>query len=234
MAEVHEIADGIYRIASFNPQSPVTYIQFLIKDERPLLFETGPRALFSDTLEAVKKILDPSTLRYVSWSHLESDECGAANDFLKVAPQAEPLCGEVGAFLSVGDFFSRTVRGMKDSELLDLGRHRIRFLTTPHVPHSWDAILLYDETTRTLFASDLFAHLGKLLPITEGDIVGPAMELYRFRPDYLPVGSHTEQVLRRLEALAPEVLAAHHAPAFHGNVAQALRDLRQALLPPAR
>lgn len=226
MSEIYEIADGIYRIATVIPEYPVIFCQFLIRDERPLLFETGHRGIFPETLEAVKRVIDPSTLRYISWSHLEGDECGAANDFLGVAPQAEPVAGMVGVFLSVGDFITRPVKGMNDGEVLELGRHKVRLLLTPHVPHAWDAILLYEETTGTLLCSDLFAYPGQTKPITDSDIVEPALEGHRQFPDYLPVGPHTARVLERLEALQPKVLAGHHAPAFTGDAVRALRDLR--------
>ena len=229
MSEVHEIADGIYRIATFVPEIPLTFTQFLIKDERPLLFHTGQRMMFKDTLEAVKKVLDPATLRYISWSHLEADECGALNDFLQVAPQAEPVHGQVGVMLSVSDFFTRPVKAMGDNEELNLGRHKLRFLITPHVPHAWDAILAYEETTGTLLASDLFTQSGNPPPTTQSDIVERAVEAHKRFPDYLPIGPHTVRVFERLEALKPKVLAGHHAPTFTGNAVQALRDLRQAL-----
>lgn len=234
MAEVYEIAEGVYRIATFAsyPELPgggITFTQFLIVDEKPLLFHTGGRAFFPQTLEAVKKVIDPATLRYISWSHLEADECGALNDFLQIAPQAEPVCGMVGALLSVGDFFTRPVKAMNDDEVLDLGRHKLRFLITPHVPHAWDAILAYEETTGTLLASDLFTVFGEPPPITEGDVVEPAMAALAALPGYLPVGPHTAKVFDRLEALKPKVLAGHHAPTFTGDVVQALRDLRREL-----
>ncbi len=229
MSEVHEIADGIYRIAAFNPPAPITFAQFLIKDEKPFLFHTGQRAIFPETLEAVKRVIDPAKLRYISWSHLEADECGALNEFLAVAPQAEPVHGRVGVRLNVGDFSDRPVRAMEDDEVLDLGQHKIRFLVTPHVPHAWDAILVYEEATGTLFASDLFSQPGNPDPTTESDIVGPAVEAHRLS-DYLPIGPHTAKVLGRLEALAPRVLAGHHAPAFTGDAVKALRDLRGELL----
>jgi flavorubredoxin len=229
MSEVHEIADGIYRIAAFNPADPITFSQFLVVDEKPLLFHTGQRALFPETLEAVKKVINPEELRYISWSHLEADECGAANEFLAVAPRAEPIHGEVGVMLSVNDFFNRPVTSMKDDEVLDLGRHKLRFLITPHVPHAWDAILLYEETTRTLFASDLFTQFGKSVAMTDSDMVEHAIQTHKVFPDYLPVGPRTGLVFDRLEALESKVIAGHHAPAFTGNAVQALRDLRTEL-----
>ncbi len=229
MSDVHEIADGIYRIATFVPQANLTFTQFLIKDEQPLLFHTGQRALFPETLAAVRTVIDPARLRYISWSHLEADECGALNEFLTRAPQAQPVQGQVGVMVGVSDFSVRPVRPMQDNEVLDLGQRRLRFLVTPHVPHAWDAILLYEETTGTLFTSDLFTQSGKSGPLTNSDVVGLAVEALKKYPDYLPIGQHTAKVFDRLEALNPKILAGHHAPTFTGNAAQALRDLRQAL-----
>lgn len=224
---MHEIADGIYRISSFVPQAPVEFTQFLIKDEQPLLFHTGAKGLFPDTLEAVKKVLgDPAALRYVSWSHLESDECGAVNEFLAAAPQAEPVHGQVSAMIGNGDFFDRPARAMIDNSVLDLGQKKLRFLITPHVPHAWDAIMVFEETTGTLFVSDLFTVFGKTPATTEGDLVEQSITALRSLPGYLPIGPHTAGVFDRLEALEPKVLAGHHSSAITGNSVQALRDLR--------
>jgi flavorubredoxin len=227
MAEVHEIVPGIYRISHFDgTAAPVEFTQFLIKDEKPLLFHTGPKALFAETLKAVKRIVDPADLRYISWSHLESDECGALNEFLAAAPNAEPVHGEIGVMLSVGDFFTKAPRGMGDDEVLDLGEKKLRFMTTPNVPHAWDAILVFEEITRTLFVSDLFTVFGKPPATTETDMVEQSMAALRQLPGYLPIGPHTSTVFERLIALEPKVIAGHHSAAYTGNAVQALRDLR--------
>ena len=226
MSEVHEIADGIYRISSFGPQAPVEFTQFLIKDERPLLFHTGARGLFPDTLEAVRKVVDPADLRYISWSHLESDECGALNEFLAIAPDAEPVHGSIGGMIGINDFCDRPAKIMVDGSVLELGQKRLRFLITPHVPHAWDAIMVFEETTRTLFVSDLFTVFGKPPATTEGDLVEQSIAALRELPGYLPIGPHTAGVFDRLEALEPKVLAGHHSSAITGNAAQALRNLR--------
>jgi flavorubredoxin len=230
VSDVHEIADGIFRISCFGPQAPVEFTQFLIKDERPLLFHTGARALFPDTLEAVRRVLgDAAALRYISWSHLESDECGAVDEFLAVAPGAEPVHGQISALVGNGDFFSRPARPMGDNDVLDLGQKKLRFLITPHVPHAWDAIMVFEETTRTLFVSDLFTVFGKPPATTEGDVVEQSMAALAQLPGYLPIGPHTAGVFDRLEALNPGVLAGHHASAITGDAVGALRDLRRAL-----
>lgn len=229
MAEVHEISDGVYRISSWLPQANLAFNQFLIKDEKPLLFHTGQRMFFQDTLEAVRRVIDPATLRYISWSHLEADECGALTDFLGVAPDAEPVHGEIGKMIGVDDFTGRPTLPMKDGDVLDLGKHKLRFLVTPQVPHAWDAILAFDETTGTLLASDLFTLEGEKTAITGHDMVDNAMRTMGLFPDYIPIGDHTWRVFDRLEALKPKVIAAMHGPAFNGDATQALRDLRTAL-----
>ena len=227
MSEVHEIADGVYRISHFDGNhAPVEFSQFLIKDEKPLLFHTGSKALFPETIEAVKKVIDPSTLSYISWSHLEADECGALNEFLAVAPRAEPVHGQIGVMLSIDDFFDRPVRGLGDDDVLHLGGKKLRFLITPHVPHAWDAILVFEETTRTLFCSDLFTVFGKPEPVTESDIIEQSMTALKDLPGYLPVGPHTGAVFDRLVGLQPKVLAGHHSSTYTGDAVQALQDLR--------
>ena len=229
MAEVHEIADGIYRIATYVPAIRFVFTQFLIKDEQPLLYHTGSRAMFEQTLEGVKQVIDPATLRYISWSHLEADECGATNAFLEVAPNAEPVQGQIGALIGVGDFFTRPVRPMGDSDTLDLGKHKLRFMITPHVPHAWDAIIAYEEMTGTLLVSDLFTTFGEQRATSESDLIEPSMQALGQLPGYLPIGPHTARVFDRLEALQPKAIAGHHGPTYTGNAVDALRDLRGAL-----
>ena len=229
MADVHEIADGIFRIATFIPEANITFNQFLIADEKPLLFHTGQRLLFPLTLEAVRQVIDPSRLRYISWSHLEADESGALNEFLQIAPHAEPVHSELGVAVNVNDFAIRPAKTMGDGEVLDLGRHKLRFLITPQVPHCWDAILAFEETTGTLMASDLFTQLGEKTSMTSGDMVERTMASHKQLPTYIPVSEHTAHVFDRLEALQPGVLACMHGPAFSGDAVRALRDLRTAL-----
>jgi flavorubredoxin len=226
---VTEIAPDIFRISSFNPDAPVPFIQFLIRDEKPLLFHTGFRAIFPDTLDAIRRVVDPTTLRYVSWSHLEGDECGAINDLLAVAPNVEPVQGRLGV-QSAGDFINRPITALADNDVLDLGARKLRFLITPNVPHCWDAIMAFEETTGTLFCSDLFAAAGEMPALTDSDIVGPALAQVRRLPDAQPIGPHTAPVLERLEALQPRVIAGHHSSSYTGDAVQALRGLRAELM----
>jgi flavorubredoxin len=222
---VTEIAADVFRISTFPEGGRLAFGQFLIRDEGPLLFHTGGRRIFDETLAAVSSLIEPRTLRYIGWSHLESDECGAMNDFLRVAPDAEPVHSPMGKRLGADDFFDRPVLAVDDGEVLDLGSKRLRFLTTPHVPHCWEAIMAFEETTGTLFASDLFTTMGETAALTDHDIVAPALQMLEQAPDYLPVGPRTAGVFERLYALQPKVIAGHHAPAYTGDTVQALRDL---------
>lgn len=222
--DVHEIAPDIFRIATYREGGGVTFVQFLIRDDEPLLYHTGGRAIFDETRDAVRSLIDLAKLRHISWSHLESDECGALNDFLGVASNAKPVQGPLGS--RAGDFFTKPIRAIADGETLDLGEKKLRFITTPHVPHSWDAITAYEETTGTLFVSDLFTAFGPTVAVTDRDVVEPALAVLDQMPDYLPIGPHTKRVFERLEALQPRVLAGHHSATYFGDAAQALRDLR--------
>jgi flavorubredoxin len=222
---VDEIAPNIFRIATMLEQARVPFIQFLIRDEKPLLYHTGSRAYFPDTLDAIRRVIDPSDLRYVSWSHLEGDECGAINDLLAVAPQAEPVQGRLGV-QSGGDFVARPITALGDNEVLDLGARKLRFLITPNVPHCWDAIMAYEETTGTLLCSDLFSSFGEQPAVTDRDIVERALGPISQLPGYLAVGPHTAQVFDRLAALQPKVIAGHHSSAYAGDAVQALHDLK--------
>lgn len=234
MPDVDEIADGIHRIATFVPEEGLTFNQFLLASDEPLLFHTGPRALFRETLAGIARILDPTRLRWVSWSHFEADECGALNDFLELAPAAEPLHSELGAGLNGSDFAIRPVRTLADGQVLDLGVHRLQILVTPHVPHGWDAITAYEETTGTLFVSDVLAHGGPCAATTDRDVVGPALDVLRAYPEVIPLSGRTFAILDRMTGLAPSTLAIHHGAAYTGDASQALTEFRAELATRAR
>jgi flavorubredoxin len=229
MPELHEFAEGMYRIATYVPAAGITFNQFLIDDEAPLLFHTGQRFLFAETLAGVRRVLDPARLRYVSWSHFEADECGALNQFLEAAPGAEAVHSELGAMVNVNDFAIRTARIVHDGEVLELGRHQVRFLVTPQVPHAWDAILAFEESTGTLLASDLFTQREEQTPVTDSDMVERTIEGHRLFPGYMTITPRTARTYERLEALRPRALACMHGPAFVGDCVGALRDLRAGL-----
>lgn len=229
-SNVTEIVPDIYRISTFHPDYGIQFNQFLIKDAEPFLMHTGFKKMFSTTREAVASILDPTTLRWIGFSHFEPDECGALNEWLGIAPQAQALGSFVGVMVMLNDFADRAPRVLTDGEVLSIGRHRLRFLSTPQVPHGWDAGLYFDETTRTLLCSDLFFQPGDPEPLTESDIVGRAKEailgsLTGPMAKDMPYTPYTDSTLRRLAALAPTTLATMHGSSFRGDGQKAIFDL---------
>jgi flavorubredoxin len=232
--KVFEIARDTYRISTFHPDFGIQFNQFLITDDEPFIMHTGLRQMFSATLDGVKSIIDPATVRWIGFSHFESDECGALNDWLEVAPRAQAVCSLVGAMVNVNDFAMRTPRPLADQELLQTGRHDLRFLATPHVPHCWDAGLFFDETERTLFCSDLFFHPGDPGPLTESDIVEPARAailagLKGPLAHDMPYTSYTDSTLKRLAALKAHTLAVMHGASYRGEARKAILDLAAVL-----
>jgi flavorubredoxin len=227
-ARIDEIAPDLYRICLYLPAFDLQFNHFLVKDDEPLLFHTGMRGMFPAVRESVAKLIDPASLRWISWSHFEVDECGALNEWLAAAPHATPVCGEVGAMINIADFSNRPPRGLKPDEILRTGRHRFRFVPTPHLPHGWDAGVLYEETDRVLLCSDLMHQLGDVEPMTSDDVVGryrQAFETYQRSPvlmDYVPYTQNTKRQLAQLAALRPRTLAAMHGSTFVGDAAAAL------------
>jgi len=229
-SRVAEIAPDVYRLSTFHSEGGMQFNQFLIKDDEPFLMHTGLKKMFPITLEGVASIIDPSKLRWVGFSHFESDECGALNEWLRVAPHAQAVCSFVGTVVTVNDFADREARALQDGEVLEIGRHRLRFLATPHVPHGWDAGLFFDETDRTLLCSDLFFHPGNPEPLTEADVVGRAREsiiagLTSPLAKDMPYTPYTDSTLRRLADLEPRTLAVMHGSSFHGDGRGAILDL---------
>ena len=203
---------------------------FLVRDEEPLLFHAGFKGMFPALREAVATLIDPKTLRHIAWSHFESDEVGALNNWLEIAPEAQPVCTLVGKLVSVDDFSSRPARGMTEEDVLVTGKYRYRFHRSPHLPHGWDAGVLFEESRKTLFCSDLFHHFGDVAPVTSSDLIEPArkaMQQMQQGPlaDYMPYTSQTEGVLRRLAALEPETLAVMHGSSYIGQSGKMLTDL---------
>ena len=227
-ARIDEIAPDLYRISLYVPAFDLQFNHFLVKDEEPLLFHTGMRGMFPAVREAVATLIDPASLRWISWSHFEVDECGALNEWLTEAPNAIPVCGETGAMINIADFSNRPPRALKPDEILDTGRHRFRFVPTPHLPHGWDAGVLFEETDRVLLCSDLMHQIGDVEPVTTGDVVGryrQAFEIYQQSPvlmDYVPYTENTKRQLANLAALQPRMLAAMHGSTFVGDGAAAL------------
>jgi flavorubredoxin len=226
---VEEIADGIYRINTPLSEQVVpggfSFNQYLILDEEPLLFHTGPRKLFPLVREAVAAVLPVSRLRYVGLSHVEADECGSINEWLAAAPRAEPLCGQVAAMVSMGDLADRPPRAMAGGETISLGTHRVRWFDTPHLPHAWECGFLLEESTRTLLCGDLFTQPGSgRQPLTETDILGPS-EDFRQQMDYFSHSKNAPALIERLAAAHPRTLGCMHGSAWRGDGAALLRAL---------
>jgi flavorubredoxin len=226
---VSEIADGIYRlstyVAAIEPPAGFTFNQFLVLGDEPLIFHTGLRKMFPLTRAALGRVIPPARLRWIAFGHFESDECGALNDWLAIAAQGTPAHGRTCCTVSLNDFADRTPRELTDGEVIDLGRgKRVRFIDTPHTPHGWDAGVLFEESTRTLLCGDLFTQLGNDHALTDGDIVGPAIEaedMFKYSSLNPAMGA----TIRSLAAFGPRTLALMHGPSFVGDGAAALRAL---------
>ncbi len=224
---IDEIADRIFRLSTYVPDVTAdgfTFNQFLIRAEEPLLFHTGLRALFPAVSEAVARVVPLETLRWITFGHVEADECGSMNQWLAAAPRAEIAHGVVGVDVSLNDLADRPPRALADGEVLDLGGKRVRHLDTPHVPHAWEARVLFEETTGTLLCGDLFTHTGDVPPLTSSDIVGPAKRAEElFRSSSLT--ATTGATIRRLADLSPVRLGLMHGSSFEGDAPAALTDL---------
>jgi flavorubredoxin len=226
---VNEIADGIFRLSTFVPEvappAGFTFNQFLVVGDEPLLFHTGPRRMFPLVREAVAKVIEPAKLRWITFGHVEADECGAMNEWLAIAPRAEVAHGAIGCSVQLMDLSDRPPRQLANGEVIDLGGgRRVRYLDTPHTPHGWDAGLVFEESTGTLLCGDLFTQVGNGAALTANDIVGPAIQaedMFRFSALSPGMGS----TIRRLAGLAPRTLALMHGPSFNGDAAAALRAL---------
>jgi flavorubredoxin len=228
---VHEIASGIYRINTpiDIPAGAFNFNQYLVADDAPLLFHTGPRRLFPLVAEAIGKVLPLSSLRHVAFSHFEADECGALNDFLASAPGAQPVCGQVAAMVSVNDVGDRPARALADGEILRTGRHSLKWLDAPHVPHGWECGFMMELDTRTLLCGDLFTQGGAgATPITDADILEPS-EAFRKQMDYYAHTPNTAATLERLAREQPRTLACMHGSAWRGDGAALLRALAKSL-----
>jgi ODP family beta-lactamase len=147
MATTSEIAPNVYRISIYAPWGDLQFNHFLIKDEEPVLFHTGLKGMFAEVQKAVSKLIRLTDLRHISFSHFESDECGSLNDWLTLAPQADVLCSRLGALVSLNDFIGREARPLADGEVFSTGEYRFRYCQTPHLPHGWDAGVLFEESS---------------------------------------------------------------------------------------
>ena len=229
---VHEVSDGIYRINTpvvFESGNRFSFNQYLVLDDEPLLFHAGLRKMFPLVREAVASVLPPERLRYIAFSHVEADECGSLNQWLAIAPESVPLCGAVAAMVSIQDLADRGPRALADDEELTLGKHRVRWFDTPHLPHAWECGFLMEEQTRTLLCGDLFTQGGgDLPPVTESDILGPS-EAFRHEMDYFSHTKNARVMLERLASAEPTTLACMHGSAWRGDGAKLLRALADTL-----
>jgi flavorubredoxin len=222
MAVTTEIAPNIYRISIFAQSGNLQFNHFLVKDDEPLLFHTGLRGMHAEIRESVSKLINLSELRHISFSHFESDECGSLNEWLAAAPKADVICSQVGALVSVNDFIGRESRALPDGGTFATGKYRFRYCQTPHLPHGWDAGVLFEETQRTLLCSDLFHQIGDVEPLTSADVVGRSHQAMK---EYQAGISLTAQNLKKLADLKPKTLAIMHGSSFTGDCARALDDL---------
>ena len=230
---IDEIADDIYRISTAIPPAAMpggfTFNQFLIAGDEPLLYHTGLRRIFPAVRAAIERVVPVAKLRYVAFSHYEADECGTLNQFLGLAKEAVPVCSEVAKMVSVDDMADRPARALKDGEELALGRHRVRWLSTPHLPHAWECGHMFEATTRTLFCGDLFTQLGaEHEPVTEKDILEPS-EAARVAFDYYAGPRNQHALFEKLARTKPTTLACMHGASWRGDGAKLLLALDRKL-----
>ncbi|HYC62938.1 MAG TPA: MBL fold metallo-hydrolase [Thermoanaerobaculia bacterium] len=228
---IDEIADATYRINTpvDLPGTAFSFNQYLVVDDEPLLFHTGPRRMFPLVSEAVAHVLAPERLRWISFSHFEADECGSLNEWLALAPSAQPLCSATAAMVSVTDVADREPRGLADGESIITGRRTFRWFDTPHLPHGWETGYIADESTRTLFCGDLFTQPGRgEIALTSADILGPS-EMFRGQMDYYAHSKNAAPLFEKLAAFQPQTLAVMHGSAWRGDGAALLRELARAV-----
>jgi flavorubredoxin len=243
MNEVTQIADGVYRLSTFVPQANLQFNQFLLIDDEPLLYHTGLRSQFPIVKDLVGRVMDPSKIRWIGFSHFEADECGALREWQETAAEATAVCSFVAKVISIDDVVAqRPARPLADGDRFSTGKRTYRFLQTPHVPHCWEAGLLYEETQKLLLCSDLFHQNGNVEAVTTSDVTERFRQMlleYQQSPlaHYIPYTADTDRILKRLASLKPEILATMHGSTYVGDGERALHDLadvaRNVLGPPA-
>jgi flavorubredoxin len=227
---VTEIAPDVFRISTYlEPPTDLEFSQFLVRDEQPLLYHTGMQALFPGVRDAVARVIDPATIRWIGFSHFEIDECGALNEWLATAPQAEAICSMTGALINMWDYASRPVKGLKSGDVIETGAHRVRYLKTPHLPHGWDAGHLFDETTKTLFSSDILHQNGKAAAIAHEEVLErtrASLRSFEGTPlaNYMPYTPTTESLLAELADLELTTIATMHGSVYVGKGRHALLE----------
>jgi flavorubredoxin len=233
MVDVNEVSEDTYRISIYVKDFDLQFNHFLVLDDEPLLYHAGMRKMFPLLYEGVSKIVDPSKIRWISWSHFEVDEVGGLNQWLQSCPNAQPACSMVGALVNLGDFSDKSTKGLNKGDVLETGKFRFRFHPTPHLPHGWDAGMLFEEKNKTLFCSDLFHQVGKVEPRVDSDIVlertHNAIVDYQKGPlmDYVPYTDHTKRLLYELSEFNPQTLAIMHGSTYSGDGATLLKELEK-------
>lgn len=232
--KITEIAPDVYRISLFVQELNLQFNHFLIKDDEPMLYHAGMKNMFPILHEAVSKLIDPSQLKWIGFSHFEVDECGALNEWLQIAPNASPVCSEVSAMVNMSDYFIRPAHAMAQGDIISTGKHQFRFIRTPHLPHGWDAGVLFEETNKTLFCSDILHQNGDVNAITDSDILSlHRRSLLEFENGplmgYTPYTQRTGKIIQSLADLNPKTLATMHGSSFNGNCKQTLKDLDSVL-----
>ena len=230
MYKINEIAPDLYRISIFAPQFNIQFNHFLIIDDEPLLYHAGLKGMFPLLHEAVKTLIDPKKIRWIGFSHYEVDECGALNEWLQVAHEAQAVCSTVGTIINMSDFAIRPSKPLQHNEVLITGKYKYRFMRTPHLPHGWDAGVMFEETNSTLLCSDLFHQNGDVIHLTDVDILeGHKTSMLELEKsplmDYVPYNHNTGRLLKELAALNPKTLATMHGSSFYGDCSKALLDL---------
>ena len=232
---ITEIAPNTFRINTFIPEANLGFSQFLVRDDEPLLYHTGMRALFPIVREAVASLIDPAKLRWIGFSHFEADECGSLNEWQAIAPEATAVCSMVGKLVSVDDFASKNpAKGMNDGEEFTTGSHSFKFLATPHVPHNWEAGMLFDTSTGVLFSSDILHQNGDVAALTSDSVmdrVRQSMLEMQSSPlaDYLPYTPNTQGTIERIAALKPSTVASMHGSIYQGDGEKAIMEYAEVL-----
>ena len=234
MTGITEIAPDVFRISTFIRENNIQMNQFLVRDDEPLLWHTGQRYLFEEVREATASLIDIGTLKWIGFSHFEPDECGSLNEWFQTAPLAEAFCSVVGARVNMTDFALRKASGLQHGETISTGRYSFRFLSTPHLPHGWDAGLLFEETNKTLFCSDVLHQNGNLAALTSSDVIGGARENLKLTQsgpmkNYLPYTSNTESQIDMLAGLKPKTLAIMHGSSYNGDGARVLKEFAEVM-----
>lgn len=231
MANISEISENVYRISSYVKSFDIQFNHFLVLDDEPLLYHAGMRRMFPEIKEAVAKLIDVKKLKWISWSHFEVDEVGGLNHWLAEAPHAEPVCSLLGSLVNLSDFSDRETKGMQKGDSFQTGQYTFSYHPTPHLPHGWDAGMLFEEKNKVLFCSDLFHQVGDLEPIVDSDIIlnrtYDAIVDYQAGPlmDYMPYTKNTARLLAELSELRPEKLAIMHGSSFEGDASKMLTSL---------